>query len=64
MHTGYDDLVWGPIDPSDPYWRRATVTLGKADTAWNPASTKHVIYGPASVTYERAPDGGITAYVD
>ena len=61
MHHGYDDLRWEEWSEG---WKRATVLLLRGDTAWNPASTKGVIYGPATVTYERGPDGGVTAIVD
>jgi hypothetical protein len=44
-------------------WFRATIELAKGDTAWNPASTKRVIYGPCTVQYERGPSGGIDAVV-
>lgn len=43
--------------------RRATLVLGAADTAWHPASTKHDITGPASVTYTQYADGGVEASV-
>jgi hypothetical protein len=59
MHTGYDDLVWEDLGD---HWERAIVVLEKGDTAWNPGSTKHVIYGPCTVTYERHPSG-ITGYI-
>lgn len=39
------------------------VVLGKVDTAWNPASTKDELYGPATVTYTHHADGGVTAKV-
>lgn len=40
-----------------------TLNLLKGETAWNPASTKHVIYGPATVRYVQYVDGGVTATV-
>lgn len=43
---------------------RTSVTLEAGDTAENPASTKQVIHGPAVVTYDRYPDGGIDALVE
>lgn len=42
----------------------ATVTLGRRDSAWNPATTSPLIHGPARVTYRRHIDGGIDAQVD
>lgn len=56
----YDDLRFRYIGSG---WDRATVVLQKDETAWNPVSTKHLIYGPATVTYERGPDGGVSAYI-
>lgn len=43
--------------------QRTLFVIDGGDTAWNPASTKHVIDGPARVTYTRHVDGGITAAV-
>jgi hypothetical protein len=63
MHYDSKALTWEPF-PSDVTWERTTVKLTENDTAWNPASTKHVIYGPAEVTYERGPGGGVSAFVD
>lgn len=50
-HVGYDDLKWERVDD---HWEEAVVDLNKGDSAWNPASTKHVIYGPATVRYQRS----------
>lgn len=47
----------------DPYPRRYRLALGAGDTAWNPASTKEVISGPATVTYTEYADGGIEVQV-
>lgn len=38
----------------------ACLHLGEGDTAWNPASTKHVFHGPCTVTYTRHVDGGVS----
>jgi hypothetical protein len=43
-------------------WKYATITLGEQDTAVNPASTKHLIYGPCIVKYE-IHKSGITAVI-
>jgi hypothetical protein len=43
---------------------KVTIYLTKGDSAWNPASTKNLIYGPAEVMYEEMPDGAINAYID
>lgn len=59
-HHDSSDLVWMERPNG---WARASVDLAIDETAWNPASTKGVIYGPALVTYERAPDGGINCRV-
>jgi hypothetical protein len=40
------------------------VELNDLARAWNPASTKRSIYGPAVVEYTLHPDGGVTAYLD
>lgn len=58
MHYSYGQLDWQPLGDG---WERAVATLAEGDSAWNPASTKHVLYGPSVVTYDRAPDGGIVA---
>jgi hypothetical protein len=58
----YDDLDWVSLGESG--WRRASVTLDEGDTAYQPGSTKLVIIGPGTVTYEQAPDGGIDANLE
>lgn len=40
------------------------LTLLRGDVSWNPASTKGLIYGPATVTYVRHVDGGVDATAD
>ena len=62
MHYAYDDMEW--VKLGETGWSRASVTLDESDTAWQPGSTKRVIYGPAVVTYEIAPDGGASATVE
>jgi hypothetical protein len=54
-----DNVVMGQL-ASQRTW---TVGIGASDTAWNPASTKHVISGPATLTYTQYPDGGIEVVV-
>lgn len=44
--------------------RRITLYLTKGDSAWNPANTKTLIDGPATVSYEEFPDGAINAYIN
>lgn len=61
MHTSINDLTW-EANPDDSV-EGAVITLGENDTADNPASTKHVIPGPAVVTYFKYKDGGIEAMV-
>lgn len=61
MHYDHSALDW--IKLGDSGWRRASVTLDAGDTAWQPGSTSRVIYGPAVVTYDEAPDGGTDAKV-
>lgn len=45
-------------------WRKVEIVLGKDETACNPASTKHLIYGPAKVTYDIHPSGINTTVED
>lgn len=59
--TVLDQLEHARHGLSEP--RRVTVTLTGEDSAWNPASTKRVIYGPAKVTYTQHADGGVDAEV-
>lgn len=61
-HVALADVDWLPL--GDTGWHRASVNLHAGDTADNPASTKELVYGPCIITYERAPDGGITAIVE
>jgi hypothetical protein len=56
-HLKLDDLDWCPIGRNG--FERAVVTLDAGDTCDNPASTKRDLFGPAVVTFERYPDGGI-----
>lgn len=42
---------------------KTRVKLDRGDRAWNPASTKDRIPGPAIVEYTRYPDGGIDAEI-
>lgn len=62
MHYDSDQLPWRAWRGDG--WFRAQVTLTESDTAWNPGSTKHVVYGPAVVTYERDPSGQTVAIVE
>lgn len=39
-------------------------SLKKGDTAWNPSSTKKLVYGPCKITYRRYGDGGYTATIE
>ena len=59
MHYDYDSLEW--VNLGDSGWKRASVTLAEGETAWQPGSTKRVIFGPCVVLYEQAPDGGTDA---
>jgi hypothetical protein len=56
------DLDW--INLGGTGWRRASIALDKGEGAENPASTKTPIWGPCTITYDQAPDGGITAHLD
>lgn len=62
MHYDLSDLDW--IDLGETGWKKASVTLDKGDSARDPSSTHRKIYGPAIVTYQQAPDGGIDALVE
>lgn len=56
MHFSLKDLHWtGYVGGSS----RAVIGLDTGDTVDNPASTKSPIYGPAVVTFDHYPDGGI-----
>lgn len=37
------------------------VLVSEGGCAWNPASTKRMIYGPAAIKYVLHPDGGVNA---
>jgi hypothetical protein len=45
-------------------WATTTVELKDGETAWNPASTKSAITGPAHLEYDIAPDGGVVLTID
>lgn len=55
-HTSGDDLEWRTYNGL----RVADVDLEDGETAWNPASTRSVICGPARLRYVRWPDGRVT----
>jgi hypothetical protein len=55
----YNHVMVALARGGDPAPRRYRLGLGARDTAWNPASTKRPISGPATVTYTQYPDGGI-----
>lgn len=61
-YIGPEDLDWITIERTG--WRRAAVLLEPGQSAWNPASTTRTIPGPASVTYDEAPDGGVSVLVE
>ncbi len=59
-HTIEDVLAAGTRQTRGHFhWRIGEVVLHAGDTAANPASTTHLIYGPAHVRYIEHPDGGI-----
>lgn len=65
VHTSADQVV-ALLDQaarSHPGHERVQVVLMPLDTTWNPASTKHPIYGPGVVTYDRYPDGAVEAHL-
>lgn len=39
------------------------VELADLAAAWNPASTKRKLYGPAVIEYVQYPDGGVSAAI-
>lgn len=59
-HYALDTLTWRDLGNG---WTEATVWVAEGSTADNPASTKGPLYGPARITYQRAPDGGIETHV-
>lgn len=59
-HYKLEQLEWRDLGNG---WSEASVTLREGDTATNPASTKGPLYGPAKVTYQKAP-GGIRTIVE
>lgn len=64
MLTSYDTVMEYLSRKSNEAGEAKTrFVLSSRDTAWNPASTENVIYGPAEVIYQRFADGGITASV-
>lgn len=62
MEYGHDTIHNALAAQSAHGVQRVTVYLSEGDTAWNPASTKHLIYGPTTVLYERHQDGAVVAF--
>lgn len=61
-HYTSNDLEWVPLGETD--WKRASITLQEGESAWQPGSTKRVIWGPCIVNYQSAPDGGVDAHTE
>lgn len=61
-HNGHDfeldELTWTTDEGGV---ERASIQLRVRDSAPNPASTRHRLYGPGTVRYARYPDGGLIA---
>jgi hypothetical protein len=57
MRYDYETIQSKAGDPDSTGTRYATITAEAGDTIWNPASTKHDIYGPATVEFEFHPAG-------
>lgn len=65
---GYDtpyEAVRAALDaqPWSGGTRRVRAVLMPNDTAWNSASTKHPVHGPATVTWVEYPDGAVDTLV-
>ena len=61
-HTVHaEDLRWEDIGEG---WKRAEVVLKQGMSAWNPASTKHLVPGPGVMLYHKSPSGAVTAHWD
>lgn len=43
--------------------REATIAVPRGETAWHPASTKHVLHGPVTVHYTIHADGGVNGEI-
>lgn len=67
MHVGIQelrtDLDASTVPEGNSVYAEVSYVLAAGDTAHNPASTKHLIYGPATVKYVEYVDGGMTAIV-
>lgn len=50
-------------EPTAERARTITVRVGAGDRAWNPATTRSSIFGPAVVSYVEYADGGYRASV-
>lgn len=59
LHVSYEFLA-----ERTPPGKTFTAYLAEGEAAWNPASTKRLLYGPAVVTYTHHVDGGWHAHVE
>jgi hypothetical protein len=68
------EIVWRGVEPVDgvlhlrpdnlPLEERVQVILEKGERMANPASTKHLIYGPAKITAFLWRDGGLDLTIE
>lgn len=60
-HHSADAVIAALDTQPDGPMQTARLDLASGDSAWNPASTKHVVCGPGHLIYHRYTDGGIDA---
>lgn len=60
-HIDHADLTWAAVGSGPSHWV-CRVHLEPGQSAWNPASTRHLLYGPADLVYRRYPDGGVEVH--
>lgn len=51
------------MEADDDGWKRVPVVVPEGDSAWNPGTHKHVIYGPTNLVYDIHPSGVMVKHI-
>ena len=64
MHVDHDTVSAALARWEGSLPRLYRTGINRGETAWNPASTKAVVDGPALLEYRQYADGGIVLHID
>lgn len=60
--THHDTAILTALDLAPD--ARVSVDLADGEAAWDPTSTRGLVWGPATLEYRQYPDGGISLSVE